>query len=105
MKSESRSLAKKGNPKQCNNYHTMSLISHPSKVPLRIILNRLEPQAKIIIAEGQAGFRKTGAQWNRYLSPESLEKYISNIKENCTRYSSTSKKLLTGCGTRHYAAQ
>ena len=47
-------LPKKGNRQQCQNYRTISLISHPSKV---MILNRLKPQAEKIIAEEQAGFR------------------------------------------------
>ena len=38
-------------------YRTISLISNPSKVMLKIILNRLKPQAEKIIAEEQAGFR------------------------------------------------
>ncbi len=50
-------LPKKGNLQLCNNYHTISLISHGSKVMLKIILNRLNPQAENIIAEKQAGFR------------------------------------------------
>ena len=49
-------LPKKGNLQQCQNYRTISLISHPSKVTLKIILNRLKPQAEII-AEEQAGFK------------------------------------------------
>ena len=49
-------LPKKGNLQLCQNYHTISLISHPSKVILRILLNRLKPQAEEIIKE-QAGFR------------------------------------------------
>ena len=48
---------KKGNLQQCQNYQTISLINHPSKVMLKIILNRLKPQAEKIIAEEQAGFR------------------------------------------------
>ena len=48
-------LPKKGNLQLCQNYHTISLISHPSKVMLRILLNRLKPQAEII--KEQAGFR------------------------------------------------
>ncbi|GFS17809.1 endonuclease-reverse transcriptase [Elysia marginata] len=51
------SLPKKGNLRLCNNYRTISLISHPSKVMLRVILNRLEPKAEEILAEEQAGFR------------------------------------------------
>ena len=50
-------LPKKGNLHQCQNYRTISLISHPSKVMLKIILNRLKPQTEKIIAEEQAGFR------------------------------------------------
>ena len=50
-------LPKKGNLQQCQNYGTISLISHPSKVMLKIILNKLKPQAEKIIAEEQAGFR------------------------------------------------
>ena len=50
-------LPKKGNLQQCQNYRTISRISHPSKVVLKIILNREKPQAVKIIAEEQAGFR------------------------------------------------
>ena len=50
-------LPKKGNLQLCQNYRTISLISHVSKVMLKIILNRLKPVAENIIAEEQAGFR------------------------------------------------
>ena len=36
-------LPKKGNLQQCQNYRTINLISHPCKVMLKIILNRLKP--------------------------------------------------------------
>ena len=39
-------LAKKGDLQQCRNYRTISLISHPSKVMLKVILNGLKPQAE-----------------------------------------------------------
>lgn len=51
-------LPKKGNLQQCSNYRTISLISHPSKVMLKVLLNRMKPQAENIIAEEQAGFRE-----------------------------------------------
>ena len=44
-------LPKKGSIQLCQNYRTISLISHPSKVMLRILLNRLKPQAEEIIKE------------------------------------------------------
>ena len=50
-------LPKKGNLLQCQNYRTISLISHASKVMLKILLNRLTPQAEMIITEEHAGFR------------------------------------------------
>ena len=50
-------LPKKGNLQQCQNYRTISLINHKSKVMLKIVLNRLKPHAEKIIDEEQAGFR------------------------------------------------
>ena len=50
-------LLKKGNLQLCQNYRIISLISHPSNVMLKIILNRLQPQTAEVIAEEQAGFR------------------------------------------------
>ena len=48
---------KKGNLQLCQNYRTISLISHSSKVMLKVIFNRLQPEAEEIIAVEQAGFR------------------------------------------------
>ena len=56
-KSLNMTLPKKGNLQLWQNYRTISLISHSSKVMLKVILNRLKPQAEEIIAEEQAGFR------------------------------------------------
>ena len=50
-------LPKKGNLQLCQNHRTISLNSHSSKVMLKIIINRLQPQAEENIAEEQAGFR------------------------------------------------
>ena len=47
---------KKDNLQQCQNYRIFSLISHPHKVMLQIILNRLKPQVEKTIAEKQAHF-------------------------------------------------
>ena len=50
-------LPKKGNLQQCQNYQTISHVSHPCKVMLKIILNRLKPQPEKIITKEEAGFR------------------------------------------------
>ena len=72
-------LPKKGNLQLCQNYRTISLISHPSKVMLKIILNRLQPQAEEIIAEEQAGFRAGMSPTEQIISLRILgEKYLQH---------------------------
>ena len=46
---------RKGNLRLYKKYRTISLISHPSKMMLRVILNRLKGKAEQILAEEQAG--------------------------------------------------
>ena len=69
-------LPKKGNQQQCQNYRTISLICQSSKVMLKIMLNRLKPQAAKIIAEqaGRAGRSITEQIFNqRMLCEKSLQ--------------------------------
>ena len=47
----------KDNLKQSQKYRTIGLISRPSKIMLRIILNRLKAKAEEPLAEEQPGFR------------------------------------------------
>ena len=49
---------KKGNAKECSNYHTIALISHTSKVMLKILQARLQQYMNRELADVQAGFRK-----------------------------------------------
>ena len=49
---------KKGNAKECSNYHTIALISHTSKVMLKILQARLQPCMNCELLDFQAGFRK-----------------------------------------------
>ena len=51
-------IPKKGNVKECSNYHTVSLISHTSKVMLKILQARLQQYVKHELPDVQAGFRK-----------------------------------------------
>ena len=43
--------------KQCQNYRTISLIRHSSKMILRDVLNRLKAKAEELLTEEQSGFR------------------------------------------------
>ena len=51
-------ILKKGNAKECSNYHTIALISHASKVMLKILQARLQQDVNRELPDVQAGFRK-----------------------------------------------
>ena len=51
-------IPKKGNAKECSNYRTVALISHASKVMLKILQARLQQYVNHELRDVQAGFRK-----------------------------------------------
>ena len=51
-------IPKKGNAKECSNYHTIAFISHASKVMLKILQARLQQYMNRELPYVQAGFRK-----------------------------------------------
>ena len=51
-------IPKKGNTKECSNYHTIALISHASKVMFNILQARLQQYMNRELPDVQAGFRK-----------------------------------------------
>ena len=51
-------IPKKGNAKECSNYHTIALISHACKVMLKIFQARLQQYLNRELPGFQAGFRK-----------------------------------------------
>ena len=51
-------IPKKGNAKECSNYHTITLISRASKVMLKILQARLQEHVNPEPLDFQAGFRK-----------------------------------------------
>ena len=51
-------IPKKGNAKECSNYSTIALISHASKVMLKILQARLQQYVNRELPAVQAGFRK-----------------------------------------------
>ena len=69
-------LPQKGHLQQCNNYGTISLICHPSKVKLKVLFNRLKTQAEPIIAEEKASFRPG----------RSATEQIFSLRKLCERY-------------------
>ena len=51
-------IPKKGNAKECSNYHTIALISHTSKVMLKILQVRLQQCVNHELPDVQAGLEK-----------------------------------------------
>ena len=51
-------IPKKGNAKECSNYHTIALISHTSKVMLKILQARLQQYVNHELPDVQVSFRK-----------------------------------------------
>ena len=49
---------KKGNAKECSNYHTIALISHCSKVMIKILKARLQQYMNPELPDVKAGLRK-----------------------------------------------
>ena len=55
-------IPKKDNAKECSDYRTIALISHTSKIMLKIIQARLQQYVNHELPEVQAGFRGTSDQ-------------------------------------------
>ena len=54
-------MPKKGDITKCENYRTISLINHSSKILLEIIQSQMKPYVEAILAEEQAWFRPGGS--------------------------------------------
>ena len=53
-----RSNPKESNSKECSNYHTIALISHASKVMLKILQAKLQQYVNCEFPDVRAGFKK-----------------------------------------------
>ena len=71
-------ILKKGNAKECSNYCTIALISHASKMMLKILQARLQQYINCELPDVQAGFRKgTGTRDQNATSTGSSKKQES----------------------------
>ena len=58
-------ISKKGDSKECSNYHTIALFTHTSKVMLKILQSRLQQNVNHELPDVQAGFRKGRGTWDQ----------------------------------------
>ena len=95
-------IPKKGNAKECSNYHTITLISHPSKVMLKILQARLLQYLNRDLPEVQAGFRKGRGTRTNCQHPLDHRKCKSSRKTFTSALSTVPKPLTvwstTNCG-------
>ena len=83
-------IAKKGNAKECSNYCIIGLISHASKVMLKILQARFQQYLNQELPDVQAGFRKSRETRNQIANI----RWIIKKQENSTIVS-TSASLIT----------
>ena len=93
-------ISKKGNAKECSNYQTIALISHASKVMLKIFQARLQQYLNCELPDVQTGFRKGRGTRDQIASIHWIikkSKRVSEKKQNNTSISalSTMPKPLT----------
>ena len=77
-------IPKKGNAKECSNYHTIALISHASKVMLKILEARFQQYVNRELPDVQVGFRK-----GRGTRDQMANTYWSSKKQESSRKIST----------------
>ena len=94
---------KEGNAKECSNYRTIALISHASKVMLKILQARLQQYVNRELPDVQAGFRKGRGTRDQIANIHwIIEKAKSSRKTSTFAFLTTPKPLTvwitTNCG-------
>ena len=87
-------IPKKGSAKECSNYHKIALISHDSKVMLKILQVRLQQYVNHELPDVQAGFRKGRGTRDQIANiTGSWEKQESSKKTSISALLTTPKPL------------
>ena len=94
-------IPKKGNAKECSNYRTIVLISHVSKIMLKILWARFQQYMNQELADVQVGFRKgrgtRDQSANIHWISEKARKFQKNIYFCCIDYAKA-----FGCFTENW---
>ena len=86
---------KKGNDKECSNYHTVALISHTIKVILKILQARLQQYMNQELPDVQAEFRKGRGTEIKLPASTGSQKKQENPRKTSTSALLTTLKSLT----------
>ena len=95
-------IPKKGNAKACSNYHIIALISHDSKVMLKILQPRRQQYVNQKLPDVQAGFRKGRGTRNQIVNIHWIIKKAREFQKTSTSALLTMPKPLTVWITTNY---
>ena len=88
-------IPKKGNAKECSNYHTIALISHASKVMFKILQARLQQYVNQELPDIQVGFRKGRGTTDQIANIHWIVEKSSEFRKTSTSALLTTPKPLT----------
>ena len=88
-------IPKKGKARECSNYRTIALISHTSKVMLKIIQARLQQYVNCDLPDVQARFRKGRGTWFKLPTSAGSSKKQESCRKTSISALLTMPKLLT----------
>ena len=94
-------IPKKGNAKECSNYHTIALISHASTVMLKILQARLQQYVNRELPDVQAGFRKGRGTRDQIANMLWIIEKVESSRKTSTSALLTMPKPLTVWITTH----
>ena len=77
-------IPKKGNAKECSNYCKIALISHASKVMLKILQARIQQYMNRELSDVQAGFRKGRGTIDQTANIIGSQKKLENSRKTST---------------------
>ena len=95
-------IPKKGNAKECSNYSTIALISHASKVILKILQTRFQQFVNSELPNVQAGFQKGRGTRDQIANIGWIIKKAKELQKNITSAILTKPKSLTVWITTNY---
>ena len=79
-------IPKKDNAKECSNYYTLALISHASKIMLKILQDRLQQCVNQELSDEQAGFRKGRGTRDKIAKIHCIIEKATEFKKNICFY-------------------
>ena len=88
-------IPKKGNAKECSNYHTITFVSHASKVILKILQARLQQYVNHELTNVQACFRKGRGTRDQIANIHCIIKKVREFQKTSTSALLTMPKPLT----------